>query len=182
MSRVTSAAIGSACAAIIMTTAVAGAAQTGQTTTTTQTQAATQNQQVTITGCVQREADYRRATDAGKGGLGTGVGTGNEYILANATMSPAPASTSGTPSGSSTASQAYELTGKNEGQATPFVGKRVEIVGMLKPAEAGASGTTGGATAGAPPRGVDVASSDLRLRELEITSVRAATSGTCPTS
>ena len=51
---------------------------------------------------------------------------------------------------------------------------------MLKPAEVGASGKpTGGATAGQPPSGVDVASKDLQLRELEITSVREAP-GTCP--
>jgi hypothetical protein len=53
---------------------------------------------------------------------------------------------------------------------------------MLKPAEVGAGGATGGATAGAPPRGVDVTSKDLKLRELEVTSVKASTSGTCPTN
>ncbi len=36
-------------------------------------------QQVTLTGCIQRETDYRRARDAGRGGVaGTGVGAGNE--------------------------------------------------------------------------------------------------------
>ena len=81
---------------------------------------------------------------------------------------------------SGSAAAAYELTGSNEGQVAAFVGKRVEITGTLKPAEVSASGQpTGGATAGQPPSGVDVASKDLKLRELEVTSVREAT-GTCP--
>src|SRR6185503_13991072 len=44
--------------------------------------------QVTVTGCIQREADYRKATGAGQGGVaGTGVGSANEFVLANASMS-----------------------------------------------------------------------------------------------
>lgn len=141
--------------------------------------------QMTITGCVQREADYRRARDAGRGGAaGTGVGAGNEFILtdtspaSSASAGAEPTSPTGTSGSKSTT--AYELTGPNEGQLAPYVGKRVEISGTLKAAEIGAGGQpTGGATAGKPPSGVDVASKDLQLRELEVTSVREAT-GTCP--
>jgi hypothetical protein len=61
------------------------------------------------------------------------------------------------------------------------VGKRVEIVGTLKAGETSASGPTGGPTAGAPPRGVDVTSQDLKLRELEVSSVREV-AGACPTA
>jgi hypothetical protein len=78
------------------------------------------------------------------------------------------------------ATVAYELTGASEKQAEQFVGKRVEISGALKPAEVGATGPTGGATAGEPPRGIDVVSRDLKLRELEVASVREA-EGACPT-
>ena len=142
--------------------------------------------QITVTGCVQREADYRKAQDAGRGGAaGTGVGTGNEFILANASASPGttagaePSSPTGT-SGTSGSSSAYELTGPNEGQAAQFVGQRVEITGMLKSAEVAASGKpTGGATAGQPPAGADVVSKDLRLREIEVSSIKQTT-GTCP--
>jgi hypothetical protein len=74
---------------------------------------------------------------------------------------------------------AYELTGPNEGQVEQFVGRRVEITGKLKAGERGATGPTGGPTAGAPPSGVDVTSKDLKLKELEVTSVRETT-GTCP--
>jgi hypothetical protein len=140
-------------------------------------------EQITVTGCVVRESDYRRAQDAGRGGVaGTGVGAGNEFVLAEAAMAgdrpgagaPAPTGTSGT-------SAAYELTGANEGQAAQFVGRRVEIMGRLKPAETGAGGPTGGPTAGAPPRGVDVTSKDLQLREIDVTSVKETT-GTCGAS
>ena len=97
--------------------------------------------------------------------------------MAPAAGSPADTAAVGT-SGSST-TLAYELTGANEKQAESFVGRRVEISGMLKPAESNAAGPTGGPTAGQPPAGVDVTSKDLKLRELEITTVRAA-AGTCP--
>src|SRR5688572_2437202 len=140
--------------------------------TTTQTPAAAQ--QVTVTGCVTREADYRKSVDAGRGGaVGTGAGTGNEFVLSNATMGTASGSSttagsststgSSTAAGSSTAttgagaasatgtagraaSSAYELTGANEGKAQAFVGKRVEITGMLKAGDTAAGGTTGGPT------------------------------------
>jgi hypothetical protein len=136
----------------------------------------TGNQKVMIVGCVMREEDYRKAHNLSRGGaVGTGVGTGNEFILANASTSAAAAPGAQTDKGTGAN---YEVTGPNEGQLSQHVGKRVEISGMLKPAEVGAAGTTGGPTAGAPPRGVDVVSQDLKLRELEVTTVRAA-SGTC---
>jgi hypothetical protein len=141
----------------------------------------------TIVGCVVREADYRRTADAGRGGVaGTGIGAGNEFVLINASAkAAAPAGAAGagaaTATGTSgaTGADTYELTGPNEGQLQAHVGKRVELAGRIKAAEVGASGPTGGPTAGAPPKGVDVASKDLQLREFEVTSVREAT-GTCP--
>ena len=158
-----------------------GPPQTPTTTKPATTQAGAAGQTVTVIGCVQREEDYRKANNLGRGGVaGTTVGAGNEFILANAMMSPPAGGGAAAPSASTaTAGVAYEVTGSNEGQLAQHVNRRVEISGMLKPAETGAAGTTGGPTAGAPPRGVDVASKDLKLRELEVTSVRTA-SGTCP--
>ena len=125
-------------------------------------------EQISVTGCVQREADYRRAQDKGRGGaLGTGLGVENEYVLTNMTMAGADAKKSGIET-----TTAYELTGENEKLACPHVGHRVEIAGILKAAEVSAAGATGGATAGTPPSGVDVVSKDLRLRELEVTTVK----------
>jgi hypothetical protein len=143
-------------------------------------------QQITVTGCVQKESDYRRAQDAGRGGVaGTGVGAENEFILTDATAAtgtPEPRPTGEPPSPTGTAGakpMAYELTGPSEGQLGAHVGRRVEISGKLKAAETVGGQPTGGATAGQPPTGVDVASKDLKLRELEVTSVREVT-GTCP--
>jgi hypothetical protein len=136
------------------------------------------DQDVTIAGCIQSEADYRKAQDAGRGGVaGTGVGVGNEFVLSNATIAKGGAGSSATTKG-----MAYELTGANEAQAAKHVGHRVEITGKLKAAEVGASGApTGGPTAGKPPAGVDVTSKDLQLRELEVVSIKMV-SDTCPAS
>ena len=133
-----------------------------------------------VTGCIQREADYRRSTGAGRGGaVGTGVGVANEFVLANAMMSQAGASSSAATTGAppsaatgttgATSNTAYELTGPNEGRAATFVGKRVEISGVLKPTD---TAPAGGATANVP------GSQDLKLRELEVTNIRE-TAGTC---
>jgi hypothetical protein len=150
--------------------------------TTQASQQSGAGQNVTVVGCVQREDDYRKANNLGRGGAaGSGVGAGNEFVLANAMMSSGAAGGAAAPSaptGTGGTNTAYEVTGPNEGKLAQHVGNRVEITGMLKPAETGAVGPTGGPTAGAPPRGVDVTSEDLKLRELEVTSVKAAT-GTC---
>jgi hypothetical protein len=181
---------GGVCVAIVSALNMAVFAQTTasqQPATASAAQAG--EQQVTVTGCIQREADYRRAKDAGRGGVaGSGVGAGNEFVLANASMGAAgTAGTSGataeTPTGTAGAGPtgtAYELSGAKEGEAAAHVGRRVEISGKLKAAEVAPSGRpTGGATAGRPPEGIEVAGQDLKLRELEIESIRQV-SGTCP--
>jgi len=135
-------------------------------------------------GCVQREVDYRKAHDDGKGGVaGTGVGAGNEFVLINAAVSPGGSGAAAAPTGTAgaTGGTAYELTGSGEGQAAQFVNKRVEVMGMFKAAETAAGAPTGGPTAGTPPSGVDALSKDLKLREFEVTSVKEST-GNCPAS
>ena len=133
----------------------------------------TSGEQVTVTGCIQREADYRRSAGAGRGGVvGTGAGVANEFVLANAMMSQGGASPSATGTAGANSTTAYELTGPNEGRAATYVGKRVEISGVLKPTD---TAPAGGATANVP------GSQDLKLRELEVTSVRETT-GPCSSS
>ena len=141
------------------------------------------SQQVTVTGCIQREADFRKARDAGRGGaVGTGIGVGNEFILADASMAPSATSTRGAgapaPAATTGGSDAFELSGRDESKAEQYVGKRVEISGTLKAAETAGGKPTGGPTAGRPPEGVDIVGRDLQLRELEISSIKG-TSGTC---
>jgi len=170
---------GVGCAAVLAFAVAASAQQPAQPPASA---GSSSDQEVTVTGCVQRESDYRQARDAGKGGMaGTGVGVGNEFVLINASSGAAaePTTPTGT-SGTASSMAAYEVTGPNEGQLAGHIGKRVEIRGKVKAAEVGAGGKpTGGATAGEPPRGVDVGGKDLKLRELEITSVREV-AGTCP--
>lgn len=184
---------GAACAAAVVaigTVAFAENTQQAQPPTSAQSQAQAADPQtkpdmkeVTITGCIQSEKDYRAAHNLGSGGAaGTGAGVGNEYVLINASISPSAVGTAGATkpeTGAPAGTAAFELTGSKESEASTFVGKRVEIVGKLKGAEMGAAGPTGGATAGKPPTGVDVTSKDLKLREVEITSIKETT-GTCP--
>ena len=169
---------------------VAGAQQPSSTSSQSATTTAGAAGQQTITGCVVSESDYRKMHDAGRGGVaGTGAGVGNEYILVNAasgaagaagstasTSSSVPSATGTSGSTASSASaMAYELTGSGEGQLSRYVGRRVELTGMFKGGETSASGqATGGPTAGAPPRGVDVGGKDLQLREFEVASVKEA--------
>jgi hypothetical protein len=121
--------------------------------------------QVTLVGCVQREADFRKTYDLGKGGTaGTGIGRGNEYVLINASRGTTAApnvdcSFQGQP-------EAYELTGRRERDLGPYVGKVVQISGTLKEAKTKplASGQQ------APTGGFDPLKKDLRLFEVEVTS------------
>ena len=152
-----------------------------QTTIPAPPQAGSAGQAVTVVGCIQSEADYRKARNLGRGGTaGTGVGVGNEFVLIDAKVtSPGTPPAAGAATGTTgAAAQAYKLTAANEGKASQFVGKRVEITGTLKPGEAAGAAPTRRPTTGAPPR-IDVfAGEDLKLRELEVTSVRE-TAGTC---
>ncbi len=132
--------------------------------------------QITITGCVQSESDYRRAKDLGRGGVAaTGVGAANEFVIIGASSKPADAARDpGAPpaaaTGTSGTMDAYEATGSTEGDLKQYVGKRVEITGVVKAAEK---------MAGKPTGGTDPIDMDLKLPELEIATVRAAT-GDCP--
>ena len=171
MKRMLSVAVGVAAATLLHTAVVA------QTPAPQSRPAATQpEQQVTVIGCIQRESDYRQAMDKGRGGVaGTGVGAGDEFVLTNASVKA-----QGLKSDAAPTDSAYELTGTGEEKVKSFVGKRVEITGTLKAAAMSPGGApTGGATAGRPPSGIDVTSKDLKLRELEVASVIASTTGTC---
>lgn len=137
------------CIAVVMGASMALFAQTTERpepATTPQTQqqptaTAPAEGPVTLVGCVQREAEYRRARDGGRGGAaGTGAGVGNEFVLVRAsTATPPDAPTpgarpteSGTVETAGMATGAYELTGPAEGQLEQYVGRRVEIVGKMK--------------------------------------------------
>ena len=133
-----------------------------------------------MVGCIQGEADYRKAGNLGRGGTaGTGVGVGNELVLFDARITSAGAPAAGAATGTAgAAARDYKLTGPNEGKAVQFRGKRVEIIGTIKPAAPASPSSARRATDDAPQ--IDVfAGEDLKLPELEVASVRAM-SGTCP--
>ena len=164
-------------AAAVLTMTMAAFAQTSQPTPSSaqannDTQAGTP---ITLVGCIQRDTDYRRANDSGRGGVAaTGAGLGNEYVLVNAssagTGSTGPASAD---CSAATGGTAYELTGKGEPDLERFVGKRIELVGMLKRGSSNTPvGTSGGTTADRPSGGFDPLGQDLRIPEVELTSVR----------
>ena len=148
---------GATCSAVVLAAGMAVFAQatpqspaqppsTSGAQTAQETPRASDAQQMTLVGCVQRESEYRRAKGAGAGGAaGTGVGAGNEFVLVNASASEgssaaaaSPAGTAGNPAspsgtvGTSGAAGAFELTGSGESELEQFVGKRVEIIGKMK--------------------------------------------------
>jgi len=115
---------------------------------------------IAAVGCIQRESEYRREHDRGPGGfMGTRGGLGNEYVLITDCESGTGA--------------AYELTGRHEGQAAQFVGRRVAMTGMLKDAETSLKPVgTSGRYAVRPSGGFDPLNQDLRLYEVDVTSFR----------
>jgi LPXTG-motif cell wall-anchored protein len=167
-----------AIAAGVLMSAAAVVQTSGQTptqTTPTQptAQAGTQPETpITLVGCIQREADYRREKDKGRGGaVGTGAGAGNEYVLINASIATPdmPAPSSAEPCAPGGKGEAYELTGNRERDLERFVGRRIEITGMLKKHET--AGTTG-TGAPKPTGGVDPMGQDLQLPEVNVTSFK----------
>jgi hypothetical protein len=129
-------------------------------------------ERIIITGCVQREADYRQTHDTARSGaIGNGIigSTADEFVLIDATGSnpssgapPSAVGTSGTTSSSGSpvagsATMSYELSGPQEARLANYAGQRVEVSGMLKPQE----------------------SQDLKLREIEVLSFRSV-DGSCP--
>lgn len=163
-----------AIALLASTTAFAQTTAPAPATTTTSRTMTTQDREspatpVTLIGCVQRESDYRKEHNIKRGGgLNMGIGDGDEYVLINATrVSPgsAPASTSADCS-SSASGEAFEITGKGEEQFKAFVGKRVEVSGTQKKAKLGANGQ--------PTGGSDPMHGDLKLFEVEVSTVKEA--------
>ena len=152
----------------------------------TTAQAAGTAGEITLVGCIQREADYRRQHDSGRGGVaGTGLGRGNEYILSNAIRTGSAAdidmdcgtigATSGAPG------EAYELTGESEPKLEPYVGRKVAVTGMLKDADTEPVGTSGSDVA-TPTGGFDPLGQDLKLFELNVTSFSEVTAAPEPSA
>lgn len=127
---------------------------------------------ITVTGCIQKETDYRKAHNLGKGGaLQTGAGSGDEYVLVNASKGSTPAANIDCSFQSGT--EAYELTGRREHDLKPFIGQVVQISGTMKEAKT----RTLPSGEQAPTGGFDPLKKDLRLFEVEVASFQTPPAG-----
>jgi hypothetical protein len=168
-------------AAAIMVGGLTIAAQTPASSTKDQKDMA--SPAITITGCVQNESAVLKRNP-----IAAGVGMGDEFVLTNAAVTPAPGSNeapkpdvqappapTGTSGSSAGFGQVYRVTGDKENDLKPYLGQRVSIVGRVKVKEGATDkmssiGTTGKAAEGA--RTPD------NTPELIIDSIAQA-SGTC---
>jgi hypothetical protein len=91
---------------------------------------------VSIVGCVQLEADYRRDIDSGKGGaLGSGTGVANEFVLTEAKSVPVKGvhtDATYTPIAPTDLETAYSVTGNLEDALKREVGRQVEVTGYVE--------------------------------------------------
>jgi hypothetical protein len=86
----------------------------------------------TLTGCLVRESEFRKAHNLG-GGTAIAVGMGDEFVLADA-RDTAPGSTAaGTCSESTFTGTAYRITGSQEDKMKTLVGRRIEVTGFFEP-------------------------------------------------
>ena len=138
---------------------------------------------ITITGCVQNESAVLKRNP-----IAAGIGMSDEFVLTNATVTPAPGSNEspkpdvqappspiGT-SGSATGfGQVYRATGDKENDLKPYVGQRVSIVGRVKAKEGATDKMSSIGTSGKAAEG---AWTPDNTPELVIDSIAPAT-GTC---
>jgi hypothetical protein len=91
---------------------------------------------VSVVGCVELEADYRKRIADGKGGtLGSGAGAANEFVLTFArSVSTKGVHTEEThaPVGTSGLEEVYSITGRLEDELKREVGRQVEVTGYVE--------------------------------------------------
>jgi hypothetical protein len=155
----------------------------GQSSTQTQTGATGEvddihESPITLIGCIQREVDYRRTHALGRGGVAArGLGRGNEYalitafraeyVLIDASHARSEGATANIDCSFQSTAEVYELTGDREHDLAPFVGRVVQISGMLKEVDVEPVGTSGQT---APTGGFDPLEQDLQLHAVNVTS------------
>jgi hypothetical protein len=123
---------------------------------------------VTLAGCIQRESEYRR--QHGFGDSRFGLGDGDEYILIDSQPGPVREMTMTEANCANVGSgRAYELTGDGEEQLEAYVGRRIEVTGMLKHADSQLVVDASGAVVATRPKG---GGGDLRLFEVNVESFR----------
>ena len=126
---------------------------------------------VTLLGCVMREADYRATYGPGLTGVrGPGIGLKDEYMLVDAKEIPSGSQPTDEdaakpcPQHGATFPAAYELKGSKEKEIAEYVGHRVVLTGMQHAAKVRAVGTAGEFR---PTGGFDPLGHDLALFEVD---------------
>lgn len=130
--------------------------------------------EITLIGCVMYESEFRDLYGPGRSGpKGPGIGLRNEYVLVDAheltsasrvttqDLAPCPTAPGVSPA------NAYELTGSSEKDAAAYVGRRVQVSGIRKAANAE---TVGGVLE--PTGGFDPLGHELHLFEVELSSIQ----------
>ena len=157
--------------------AVSGAAQTGTGAQTGSQPDAQKNQQVTMTGCLQKASSGTAGTS---GAAGTAASSsGDQFILSNASPSSASTGTAGTTgaaagAASSAMGSKYRLMGGDREDLEKYLNSKVEIRGTIDRSSAGSmAGTASGTGTGTGATGTSAGQSDTdKLPALRVTSVR----------
>ena len=90
---------------------------------------------ITVTGCVEKEANYRASIAEGKGGtLGSGAGAANEYVLRSVqTVSQDTLKPTGT--SARTYEEVYSITGDLEHELAKAIGHQIAMSGYVEVAK-----------------------------------------------
>jgi hypothetical protein len=123
---------------------------------------------ITLAGCIQLESEYRR--QHGFGSARFGLGDGDEYILIDSQPGPVREMTATEALCSNLGNgRAYELTGSGEDRLAAYVGRRIEVTGMLKHADSDLVLDPSGAVVATEP---NAGRGDLGLFEVNVASHR----------
>jgi hypothetical protein len=130
-----------------------------------------------LVGCLYREDQV----PGRKPNVAERAGILEDYILADASISSAPAKPGATPGATGTTGAKpatgtmYKVEGPSDEKLKALVGKKVEVTGRIDPE--GGPGTTPSTTP-KPDRGPGP--DQINLPEFEATSIREVSGGTCP--
>ena len=143
-----------------------------------------QNQQVTVTGCLQ-DADMAGGGTAGTTGTGTAGTTGQtrsssaEFMLTNAKITSGGSGTAGTTgtgttgtTGAMSSMNKFKLTGGNQQELKEYVNSQVEIRGTLQRDADRSSGAATGTGTGTGSMAQTQKKEDDNVQTIRVTSVK----------
>jgi len=161
-------------AATACTLAIGVSAQTtSQTSPTQRPTSTTAADQITVTGCLQRESASATAGTTGTTGTATSSSSASGFVLnvtpasPSSTASSSSSTAAGATTGTSGTASKYRLDA-DDAKLTPHVGHKVEITGSLdksmsSTAPAGSTSAAGGASASAGSNGPKLKVDSVRM-------------------